>query len=73
MKDLVLGLGALFGVLAFAVLMIFVGPWLTIFMLNKLFGLALAVDLPTWCAAFWFNWLAFGGARKVAKAETKTA
>lgn len=51
--------------IALVVVLIFLGPWFTILMLNALFSLNLTVSFGTWFAAFWFNYLAFGGAKNI--------
>lgn len=45
-------------VIAFLILLVVFGPILTIFSLNVLFGLAIAVSLKTWAATFWLFGLA---------------
>lgn len=44
---------------ALVVVLVIIGPTFTIWMLNKLFGLGLVNDWPTWFAALWLNYMVF--------------
>lgn len=46
---------AIFGLVLLIVVIVTVGPLLTLFMLNTLFGLGLAYSLKTWFAALLLN------------------
>ena len=43
----------IFGIVVLVFLVIFIGPWFTILMLNTLFGLGIEVTVGTWFAALW--------------------
>lgn len=43
-----------------AIILIGLGPLLTLWSLSTLFGLGLALNIYTWLAAAWFHWILFG-------------
>lgn len=49
------------GIVAFVLLMIVFGPFLSIWSLNTLFGLGIAYSFKTWLAAIWIQMVTFGG------------
>lgn len=51
----------IFGLLAFIVLMIVFGPFVTMWSLNTLFGLGIAYTFKTWLATCWIQMVTFGG------------
>lgn len=44
-----------FLIIGLGVLIIFFGPYVTIWSLNTLFSLGIYYDIWSWLAAFWFN------------------
>lgn len=48
------------GLIMFLIVLLFIGPWLSITSLNILFGLEIPMNLKTWFAAFWINAIVFG-------------
>lgn len=52
---------AIVGVLVFLLGMLIIGPLLTIFSLNTLFGLNIAYTIWTYLSVMWLNLTTFGG------------
>ena len=48
-------------VLLLSLVLIGLGPLLTILSANVLFGLNIAYNFSTWCAMFWLQMVTFGG------------
>ena len=48
-------------VLLLSLVLIGLGPLLTILSINVLFGLNIAYNFSTWCAMFWLQMVTFGG------------
>lgn len=55
------------GIVAFVLLMIVFGPFLSIWSLNTLFGLGIAYSFKTWLAAIWIQMVTFGGLQSTIK------
>lgn len=49
------------GIVAFVLLMIVFGPFISIWSLNALFSLGIAYSFKTWLAAIWLQMVTFGG------------
>lgn len=60
------GFGVL-GIVAFVLLMIVFGPFVSIWSLNTLFGLGIAYTFKTWLAAIWIQMVTFGGLQTTIK------
>jgi hypothetical protein len=54
------GFGIL-GIVAFVLVIIVFGPFVSIWSLNTLFGLTIGYTFKTWLAAIWIQMVTFGG------------
>ncbi len=55
------------GLVAFVLLLIVFGPFISIWSLNTLFGLGIAYSFKTWLAAIWIQMVTFGGVQTAVK------
>lgn len=61
MGKVILGSFGIFGLLAFILVLIVFGPFISIWSLNTLFGLGIAYTFKTWLATIWLQMVTFGG------------
>lgn len=67
MGKAILGTFGIFGLIAFILVVLVFGPFVTIWSLNTLFGLGIAYSLKTWLATIWIQMVTFGGVQTAVK------
>lgn len=63
----IFGTFGILGFLAFILVMIVFGPFITIWSLNTLFSLGIAYTFKTWLSAIWIQMITFGGIQTAIK------
>lgn len=69
MGKYILGTFGIFGLIAFILVLIVFGPFVSIWSLNTLFGLGIAYTFKTWLAAVWIQMVTFGGVQTAVKSK----